>query len=147
MARALERWLAPYLPDEGASATSATSGFSVERSVANVASVARATAPALDGWNDADNERAAIVEYDGGAPRAWAEGLARLDPAKPPGDLPQQRWLRFIDDCGRFLDGGWAARAAVFGWGPLAICSAAIGSGRSPASITLGCFGCSTAAP
>jgi hypothetical protein len=119
MARALERWLAPYLPDEGASATSATSGFSVERSVANVASVARATAPALDGWNDADNERAAIVEYDGGAPRAWAEGLARLDPAKPPGDLPQQRWLRFIDDCGRFLDGGWAARAAVFGWGPL----------------------------
>jgi hypothetical protein len=119
MARALERWLAPYLPDEGASATSATSGFSVERSVANVASVARATAPALDGWNDADNERAAIVEYDGGAPRAWAEGLARLDPAKPPGDLPQQRWLRFIDDCGRFLDGGWAARAAAFGWGPL----------------------------
>jgi hypothetical protein len=33
--------------------------------------------------------------------------------------LPPQRWLRFINDCGRFLDAGWAARAAAFGWGPL----------------------------
>ena len=72
-----------------------------------------------DTWTDAQEERAAIVEYDGGAPRAWAEALARLDPNKPPGDVPPQRWLRFIDDCGRFLDGGWAARAAAFGWGPL----------------------------
>ena len=64
-------------------------------------------------------ERAAIIEHDGGAPRAWAEGFARLDPSKPPNDMPQRRWLRFIDDCGRFLDGGWAARAAALGWGPL----------------------------
>jgi hypothetical protein len=27
--------------------------------------------------------------------------------------------MRFIDDCGRFLDGGWASRAAELGWGPL----------------------------
>jgi hypothetical protein len=62
---------------------------------------------------------AAIIEYDGGAPRAWAEALARLDPNKPPGDVPPSRWLRFIGDCGRFLDAGWAARAAALGWGPL----------------------------
>lgn len=64
-------------------------------------------------------ERAAIIEHDGGIPRSWAEALARLDPNRPPGDVPPRRWLRFIDDCGRFLDNGWAARAAVLGWGPL----------------------------
>jgi hypothetical protein len=72
-----------------------------------------------DVWSDVEEERAAIIEYDGGAPRAWAEALARLDPNKPPGDVPQRRWLRFINDCGRFLDGGGAERAAAFGWGPL----------------------------
>jgi hypothetical protein len=30
-----------------------------------------------------------------------------------------RRWLRFIDDCSLFLDGGWASRAAKLGWGPL----------------------------
>jgi hypothetical protein len=70
-------------------------------------------------WTDAEEERAAIVQHDGGAPRAWAEALARLDPNKPPGDVPPRRWLRFIDDCGLFLDGGWASRAVEFGWGPL----------------------------
>ena len=72
-----------------------------------------------DIWTHAQEERAAIVEHDGGAPRAWAEALARLDPNKPPRDVPPRRWLRFIDDCGHFLDGGWVARAAVLGWGPL----------------------------
>jgi len=77
-------------------------------------------APAQDRtWTDAQEERAAIVEHDGGAPRAWAEGFARLDPNDPPGDVPAQRWLRFIDDCGRFLDGGSADKAAALGWGPL----------------------------
>jgi len=33
--------------------------------------------------------------------------------------VPPRRWLRFIDDCGHFLDGGWAARATALGWGPL----------------------------
>jgi hypothetical protein len=45
--------------------------------------------------------------------------LARLDPARPPSDVPPRRWVRFIDDCGIFLDGGWAAKAAALGWGPL----------------------------
>jgi len=70
-------------------------------------------------WGEAEEERAAIVEHDGCAPRAWAEALARLDPNNPPGDVPARRWLRFIDDCGRFLDGGGVERAAAFGWGPL----------------------------
>jgi hypothetical protein len=74
--------------------------------------------PTSHTWTDAEEERAAIVEYDGGAPRAWAEALARLDPNKPPEHVPPHRWLRFIDDCGRFLDGGWADKAAKFGWGP-----------------------------
>jgi len=70
-------------------------------------------------WGDNHEERAAIAEHDGGAPRAWAEALARLDPANPPGDVPPVRWMQFIDDCGRFLDQGWAQRCAALGWGPL----------------------------
>jgi len=73
----------------------------------------------LDYWTDNCEERAAIIEHEGVAPWAWAEALARLDPSKPPADVPLRRWLRFIDDCGRFLDGGWADRAAALGWGPL----------------------------
>jgi hypothetical protein len=75
--------------------------------------------PAPDTWADAEEERAAIAEYDGGAPKAWAEGLARLDPNKPPDDVTPRRWLRFIDDCGRFLDSGWGTHAVSLGWGPL----------------------------
>lgn len=67
-------------------------------------------------WSEAEDERAAIVEYTAGVPRAWAEGFARLDPDRPPGDVPPRRWRRFVDDCGRFLDGGFAARAAALGW-------------------------------
>jgi hypothetical protein len=79
----------------------------------------RTTAQTVDNWTEREEERAAIVEHDGGARRAWAEALARLDPAKPPRDVPLDRWERFIDDCGRFLDLGWANRAEALGWGPL----------------------------
>jgi hypothetical protein len=74
---------------------------------------------AADTWPDEQEERAAIIEHDGGVPHAWAEALARLDPAKPPAEIPPPRWLKFINDCGRFFDAGWAERAAAFGWGPL----------------------------
>ena len=47
-------------------------------------------------WGDAQEERAAIVEYDGGALRAWAEGFTRLDPNNPPGAVPLRRWLRTL---------------------------------------------------
>jgi hypothetical protein len=69
-------------------------------------------------WDHDREERAAVIEYDGGAPRAWAEALARLDPDKPPLDMPPTRWDRFLDDCGVFLD-TWAARASELGWEPL----------------------------
>jgi len=80
---------------------------------------ARNIEPRPDTWTDAYEELAAIVEYDGGVPRDWAEGFTRLDRSKPPAHVSLKRWLRFIDDCGRFLDARWAARAAALGWGPL----------------------------
>src|SRR5215208_4433361 len=64
-------------------------------------------------------KRAANVEYWAGAPRAWAEGFARLNPDRPPGDVPAARWLMFVDDIGRFLDSGFAETATALGWGPL----------------------------
>jgi len=65
-----------------------------------------------------DEERAALIEHEGGIPREWAEGFARLEPNRPPGDVPLRRWRTFVDDIGLFLDGGWAATAAALGWGP-----------------------------
>jgi len=70
-------------------------------------------------WTDAQEERAAIVEHDGGMRRPWAEAMARLDPARVPANMSQERWAQFIDDCGRFLDQGWATHAEGLGWGPL----------------------------
>ena len=73
----------------------------------------------VEPWTDAHDERGAIIEHDGGAPKAWAEALVRLNPHKPPADVPPRRWGSFVDDCARFLDGGWAELAAAIGWGPL----------------------------
>jgi hypothetical protein len=73
----------------------------------------------VDERSNRHEERAAIIEYGAGVPREWAEGFARLDPGRPPDDVPGKRWLQFVHDCGMFLDGGWAARAAALGWGPL----------------------------
>jgi hypothetical protein len=36
-------------------------------------------------WSGAENERAAIIEYDGSIPRAWAEASSgSIAPARPP---------------------------------------------------------------
>ena len=45
------------------------------------------------------------------------QGFARLDPSRPPGDVPPRRWTQFVDDVGLFLE-RWAAYAAAMGWGP-----------------------------
>lgn len=66
-----------------------------------------------------DEERSAIIEIDTVAPRAWAEGFARLDPGRPPGDVPLRRWQRFVDDVGMFLDSPFCAVAASLGWGSI----------------------------
>lgn len=62
-------------------------------------------------------ERAALIE-DGGIPRAWADGLARLA-SMPPPDGWGSDWravrdgvLRFADD----LAGHWLAKAVALGW-------------------------------
>lgn len=60
-------------------------------------------------------ERAALVEYGAGVPKAWAEGFARLDLAIPPNGFDHRRWRTLIDDGGRFLD-RWGAEAASHGW-------------------------------
>jgi hypothetical protein len=73
---------------------------------------------ALAAWGEREAERAAIVELDGAIPREWAEGFARLDPERPPGDVPQRRWRRFVDDVGLFLDSRLCAATAALGWGP-----------------------------
>jgi hypothetical protein len=73
---------------------------------------------AISSWGDAEQERAAIVQFDGNIPRAWAEGFVRLYPDRPPGEVPARRWLRFVDDVGLFLDSPFCARAAALGWGP-----------------------------
>jgi hypothetical protein len=53
-----------------------------------------------------------------GAPREWTKALTRLDVARPPAEVPEARWRRFIDDCAVFVDTGWAGQAAALGWTP-----------------------------
>jgi hypothetical protein len=71
---------------------------------------------AFSAWGEAEEERAAIIEHDGGILREWAEGFARLNPDRPPKDVPPKRWLQFIDDIGWFLDSPFCAVAAALGW-------------------------------
>jgi len=69
------------------------------------------------GRTDDQDECADRIEYRPGVPRAWAEGFARLDPDRPPSDVPLKRWQSFVDDVGQFLDGSFCATAAALGWG------------------------------
>jgi hypothetical protein len=98
----------------------AAEGLGAARSGPTPAKAAKPAKPcAANVQRNADKERGAIIEHDDGVPRSWAEGFARLQPDRSPGDVPPRRWQTFIDDCGRFLDGGWAPKAAALGWGPL----------------------------
>jgi hypothetical protein len=86
----------------------------------NKADIVELLRPAESSWTSEDSQ--VLLDECGsisGAVCEWAEALARLDPARPPADVPAGRWRRFIDDCGVFLDSGWAGRAAALGWGPL----------------------------
>jgi hypothetical protein len=67
---------------------------------------------------EAEVGRAAIDGQDATIPRAWTEGLARLDPGRPPGDVPPQRWQGFVDAAAWFLASDFATAAAALGWGP-----------------------------
>ena len=94
-------------------ATTATNRQSVAvlASVAGVRWQSSLAAPATN----TDFERAAIIEYEAGVPRDWAEGYARLLRLQPPEGLGDARWRTFLDDCGAFLD-RWAGQAASLGW-------------------------------
>src|SRR5262249_2860342 len=36
-------------------------------------------------------------------PSDWVEGIACLDPERPPPDVPRLRWRQFVNDCHSFL--------------------------------------------
>jgi len=60
-------------------------------------------------------ERAAIIEFDAGVPREWAEGFAQLCTMPRHPDFTEERWKTLIDDAGIFLD-RWAVQVAALGW-------------------------------
>jgi hypothetical protein len=64
-------------------------------------------------------ENARIVENEFALAKGWIEASAGLDFARPPGDVPHRRWMQLIDDIARFVDGGFARRAARLGWAAL----------------------------
>ena len=68
--------------------------------------------------NDAFEESAAIIEYNAGVRRSWAESFARLNIADQPPGFRHQAWCQLIDDSGRFLD-CWSMEAARLGWSVL----------------------------
>ena len=49
-------------------------------------------------------ECAAIAEYDGGAPRDWAEAFAKLQCLPVPEGVSAAIWIAMIDGAGRWLD-------------------------------------------
>jgi hypothetical protein len=59
-----------------------------------------------------------VTVAGGERPPAWAQDLLWVDPRQPPGDVPLDRWVQFLDDSRRFVDEGWARRAAALGWKP-----------------------------
>ena len=87
------------------------------------APIPQPTDGALATWGEIEEERAAIVEYDGGIPRGWAEGFARLDPEGPPATIRPEHWSAFVGAARRFLD-TWATKAADLGWTDLDLFSA-----------------------
>ena len=84
-------------------------------------------------------------------PIDWVDGVARLDPDRPPSDVPRHRWRQFVEDCNKFLrpSENWAERAARLGWDAMALFGCApkrpldyLGSaGPSTAAGFLSCIG------
>lgn len=58
-------------------------------------------------------ERAAIIEFDGRAPREWAEQFAALLIARRPVDVSDDDWRTFIDTCSAIIDAAPSARAVA----------------------------------
>ena len=62
-------------------------------------------------------ERAAILEYEAGWPRGWAEYFARQIVNGPPGDFSPVRWQQALDGALMFAD-EWVHKAIAAGWTP-----------------------------
>jgi hypothetical protein len=58
----------------------------------------------------------------GPIPIDWVQGVAYLDPDRPPNDVPRHRWRQFVGDCKNFLSSSenWANRATRLGWDAMA---------------------------
>ncbi|RWI60267.1 MAG: hypothetical protein EOQ93_03120 [Mesorhizobium sp.] len=54
--------------------------------------------------NIAFEERAAIIEFDGRAPREWAEQFARYLGQTKPAGVSDMDWSWFLTTCGRMMD-------------------------------------------
>jgi hypothetical protein len=81
--------------------------------ILHIADSRRATAPPC---KNNDEDCTAVAQQCEASRRAWAESCTRLNPDRPPGDVPLRRWHQLIADIGDFVDGGWAEKAAVLGW-------------------------------
>lgn len=67
--------------------------------------------------DDEYEERAAIIEHDGGLPKRWAEPLARLLTAPKPGAYLPERWEIIKSDAAELVGRNWA-RLDTVGWSP-----------------------------
>jgi len=69
-----------------------------------------------------ENERSARAERKPAPlrriPSDWIEGIACLNPDRPPSDVPRHRWRPFVDDCTNFLSPSerYSAFAITFCW-------------------------------
>jgi hypothetical protein len=56
-------------------------------------------------------------------PAEWTTGIARLDFARAPRDVPAHVWRQFVTDAHTFLSSSenWATRAAAIGWDALSL--------------------------
>lgn len=64
-------------------------------------------ATAIAAWLEAEGafeERAAIIEFDGGTPREWAEAFAQFLTRTRPANVDEIEWSWFITTCGRMID-------------------------------------------
>ena len=58
-------------------------------------------------------ERAAVIEFDGGVPRKWAEQFADLLINQKPAGVDELDWSWFITRCGQILDEAPPVRRAA----------------------------------
>ncbi|HEU4682954.1 MAG TPA: hypothetical protein VFS39_00445 [Nitrospira sp.] len=75
----------------------------------------RAHAKEIASWLEREaefEERAAIIEYDGGLTRAVSEYLTRLLMASPPAGADPADWSWFVSEAARAVDGAGLRRAA-----------------------------------